>query len=205
MMAQSAGARVSALIAEITIATETVTANCWNSWPEMPGMKATGTKTDSSTSVIARIAPVISPIAALAALAGDMPGFAAILASTASTTTMASSTTMPIASTIASSDTVLMVKPIANITAKVPTSATGTAISGMIVARRLPRKMNTTSTTSTKASIRVCSTDLMLSFTKTELSATISYSIPVGKAAESRASVDFTPSAAAREFAPGAR
>jgi hypothetical protein len=43
-MAQSAGLGVRALIAEITIETETATANCWKSWPEMPGMKATGTK-----------------------------------------------------------------------------------------------------------------------------------------------------------------
>ena len=54
-MAQSAGERVSALMAEITIATEIVTANCRNSTPERPGMKATGTKTESSTSVMAMI------------------------------------------------------------------------------------------------------------------------------------------------------
>jgi hypothetical protein len=37
MIAQSAGASVSALIAEITIATETATANCWNSCPRCRG------------------------------------------------------------------------------------------------------------------------------------------------------------------------
>ena len=46
---------MSALIADRNIDTATVTANWRNSSPEMPGMKATGTKTESSTSVIAMI------------------------------------------------------------------------------------------------------------------------------------------------------
>ena len=117
------------------IDTETATANCRNSSPEMPGMKATGTKTDSSTSVMAMIGAVISPMARRAASAGESEGSSSIFASTASTTTMASSTTMPMASTSASSETVLAEKPIASITAKVPISETGTAISGMMVAR----------------------------------------------------------------------
>ena len=45
----SAGDKVSALTAEINIATLIVTANCRNSVPETPGMKATGTNTESST------------------------------------------------------------------------------------------------------------------------------------------------------------
>src|ERR1700760_892845 len=106
-MAHSAGDNVSALIAERNIDTATVTANCRNSSPEMPGMKATGTNTDSSTSVIAMIGAKICPIATLVASAGDSPGCCSITCSTASTTTIASSTTMPMASTIASSDTVL--------------------------------------------------------------------------------------------------
>ena len=69
-MAHSAGDSVSALIAERNIATATVTANWRNSSPEMPGMKATGTNTDSSTSVMAMIGAVISRIACLVASAG---------------------------------------------------------------------------------------------------------------------------------------
>ena len=41
------------------MATLIVTANWRNSWPEMPGMNATGTNTESSTSVMAMIGPVI--------------------------------------------------------------------------------------------------------------------------------------------------
>ena len=48
--------------------TETATANWRNSWPLIPGMKATGTNTDSSTSVMARIGPVISRHGLLAGL-----------------------------------------------------------------------------------------------------------------------------------------
>ena len=105
--AHNAGDSVSALSAEISIATLIVTANCRNSSPEMPGMKATGTNTESSTSVIATIGAVISAIAFLVASAGESPGSSSMMRSTFSTTTIASSTRMPIASTIASNDTVL--------------------------------------------------------------------------------------------------
>ena len=105
--AHSAGDSDSALIAEITIAAEIVTANWRNSSPEMPGMNAIGTNTDSSTSVMAITGAVIWAIAFLVASAGDSSGSSSITRSTFSTTTMASSTTMPIASTMASNDTVL--------------------------------------------------------------------------------------------------
>ena len=59
-MPHSAGDSVSALIADRNIETATVTANWRNNSPEMPGMKATGTNTESSTSVIAMIGAVIS-------------------------------------------------------------------------------------------------------------------------------------------------
>jgi hypothetical protein len=103
---QRAGLKVSALIAEMIIETETATANCRNNWPLIPGMNATGTKTDNSTSVIATIGPVISAIAFFVASWIDSSGSSSMIRSTFSMTTIASSTTMPIASTSASSDTV---------------------------------------------------------------------------------------------------
>src|SRR5207248_3109620 len=57
------------------------------------------------------------------------------MCSTASTTMIASSTTMPIARTSARREMVLAENPSANMTAKVPTSATGTAMIGIKVAR----------------------------------------------------------------------
>ena len=71
--------------------------------------------------------------------------------STFSTTTMASSTTMPIASTSPNRDRLFSENCAAFITAKVPTSETGIATSGMIALRQLCRKMITTSATSPSA------------------------------------------------------
>src|SRR5580693_4902912 len=156
--AHSAGDRVSAFSAEISIATLIVTANCRNNVPAIPGMKAIGTNTDRRTNVIAMIGAVISVIAFFVASAGDRFGSSSITRSTFSTTTIASSTRMPIASTIASNDTVLTEYPTTSSTAKVPMTLTGTAIAGIIVARRLPRKKNTTITTSVKAIANVIST-----------------------------------------------
>jgi hypothetical protein len=94
-------------MADITIAALIVTANCLNKAPEMPGIKPTGTKTDNSTNVIAMIGAVTCSIAFLVASATGRSGSSSITRSTFSTTTIASSTTMPIASTNASSETVL--------------------------------------------------------------------------------------------------
>jgi hypothetical protein len=71
-----------------------------------------------------------------------------MLRSTFSTTTIASSTTMPIASTSPNRVSVLIEKPSIHSTAKVPTIDTGTASSGMIEARQVCRNSTTTITTS---------------------------------------------------------
>ena len=105
--AHRAGDSVRALTAEMTIDTETATANWRNSSPDMPGMNAIGTNTDSSTAVMAMIGAVMWPMARRVASAGDACGSFSSSCSTASTTTMASSTTMPMASTSASRETVL--------------------------------------------------------------------------------------------------
>src|ERR671933_450791 len=96
-------------------------------------MKATGTNTAHNTSAMAMIGPLTSSIARWLASSGVSP--ASMCRSTFSTTTMASSTTMPIASTRPKSDSVLIEKPEASITANVPTIEIGTAASGMIDAR----------------------------------------------------------------------
>ena len=78
---------------------------------------------------------------------------------TASTTTMASSTTMPMASTRPNIESVLTEKPSIGKKMKVPMSETGTVRSGMIVARTFCRKMNTTSVTRISASTKVWTID----------------------------------------------
>ena len=72
-----------------------------------------------------------------------------------SSTTMASSTTRPMASTSDSSVSVLMLKPASAISEKVPIRLTGMVTSGMIDARSVRRKTNTTSATSTTDSATV--------------------------------------------------
>jgi hypothetical protein len=72
-----------------------------------------------------------------------------------SSTTMASSTTRPIASTSASSVSVLIVKPASAINEKAPIRLTGMVTSGMIDARSVRRNTNTTSATSSTASATV--------------------------------------------------
>ena len=62
---------------------------------------------------------------------------------------------MPVASTIANSVSVLIVKPKSSRPAKAPISDTGTAMIGISVARQLCRNTNTTSSTSVAASSSV--------------------------------------------------
>ena len=74
---------------------------------------------------------------------------------TASTTTMASSTTMPMASTRPNIERVLREKPSIGKKMKVPISETGMVIRGMMVARMFCRKMKTTKVTRISASTNV--------------------------------------------------
>ena len=79
---------------------------------------------------------------------------------------MASSTSRPIASTMPNMVRVLIEKPNAAITPKVPSSTTGTAMVGISVARRFCRNRYITRNTSTTASIRVLTTSSMEMRTK---------------------------------------
>ena len=77
--------------------------------------------------------PLTSCMALYVASLGVRP--LAMFLSTFSTTTMASSTTIPMANTIPKSDRALIEKPKASNSAKVPMMDTGTAIKGMIAVR----------------------------------------------------------------------
>ncbi len=85
-----------------------------------------------------------------------------------SSTTIESSTTRPIASTMASSVSVFTLKPKAYMNAKAPTSETGIVTRGMTVARTLRRKTKITSATSRMASAIVLNTALIDWSMKTE-------------------------------------
>ncbi|KWV87543.1 hypothetical protein PFLmoz3_02826 [Pseudomonas fluorescens] len=120
--------------------------------------------TAHSTSAVAMIGPVTSLMAFSVAGNGSRPS--SILRSTFSTTTMASSTTIPMASTRPNNDRALSENPNRCITAKVPIKDTGTATNGMIEARQVCRNRITTSTTRISASNRVCTTASMEPRTK---------------------------------------
>ena len=79
----------------------------------------------------------------------------AITRSTFSTTTMASSTSKPMARIMPNMVKVLMVKPHAARIPKVPSNTTGTVMVVMMVARKFCRNRNITRNTSTIASTRV--------------------------------------------------
>ena len=116
-------------------------------------MNAVGMNTAHSTSEIAMTGPVTSSIAFRAASRGESPS--ASNRSTFSTTTIASSTTMPIASTSPNSERLFKENPSIPMIPSVPTSETGTATIGMIVARQFCRNTSTTMKTRMNASIRV--------------------------------------------------
>src|ERR1041385_1152344 len=90
----------------------------------MPLTNAVGTNTAHNTNATAMTGPLTSFIAFFVASTGARPS--AMLRSTFSTTTMASSTTMPMASTRPKSDRLFNEKPNAFITANVPVSLIGT-------------------------------------------------------------------------------
>ena len=108
-------------------------------------MKAIGTNTAHSTSAMAMIGPVTSRMALIVASRGLSPF--SMLRSTFSTTTMASSTTMPMARTSPNKDSALIENPNRYMNVNVPTIDTGTDSNGMIDARQVCRNRITTRTT----------------------------------------------------------
>ena len=169
---------VSAFTAEMRVDTAMVTANWRKNWPVIPPRKQHGTNTAERTRVIARTGPVISSIALIVAVRASSP--VAICRSMFSSTTIASSTTMPIASTSPNRVRLLSVNPIADMIANVPMSDTGTSIIGRIIARQSCRNSSTTMATRMTASRRVANTSLTDSRMNGVVSYAIWYSSPSG-------------------------
>ena len=99
---------------------------------------------------------------------------------TASTTTMASSTTVPMTSTKAKRVMRLSVNPTIYIKAKVPTSETIILTDGMMVARQFCRNRSTTRITSSKASNSVLKTAFIEASRKSLVSRSTRNSRPAG-------------------------
>ena len=151
--AHCVGFSVAALIALISAVAAITRANWAYIWPVSPGRKAAGMNTDISTSVMPMIGPNSSSIALIDASCGVRPR--SMWCAAPSTTTIASSTTMPIARMIANSVDRFTVKPSAAIAAKAPMMVTGTVVAGTRVARQSCRNTRITISTSTAASSSV--------------------------------------------------
>ncbi|MCY1512518.1 hypothetical protein D9M68_469800 [compost metagenome] len=147
------GDSVSAITPDTTTAPASVKANSLNSDPVSPPMRPMGAYTAASVSVIAITGPATSRAPINAACTRDLPS--SMWRCTFSTTTMASSTTRPMASTIASSVSRLMLKPNSSISAAAPSIDSGMVTTGMSTARSEPRHRKITSTTMAMASSNV--------------------------------------------------
>ena len=131
------GVSVRATKAENRIAAATVKPNSRNMRPILPGRKEIGRNTAVSVAVVAMTAKAISRLPSSAASIMGCPS--SRRRKIFSNTTMASSTTRPMASTIPSSVSTLMENPSAYITVKAAIMETGMVMAGMSVARHCPR------------------------------------------------------------------
>src|ERR1039458_6337890 len=164
-----------------------VSENCLYRMPVVPGKNETGTNTAISTSDVAMTALVTSPMARDVASCGSECSMA-MWRCTFSITTMASSTTSPVASVMPNRVSELMEKPNILMKAKVPISETGMVTAGMMVARQSSKKRKMTVMTMKMASARVTSTSRIESPTTVVESKAMAYSSPGGKLFESSTS-----------------
>ena len=124
--------------------TAAVRPNWYRKRPEIEDMNDTGTKMTTREKVVAMTASPMSAVAARAASNGPI-FFSSTKRKMFSSTTMASSMTMPTISTSASMVTLLSVKPSAHIMPKAEMTEHGMATAAMMVDRRLRMNSSTTS------------------------------------------------------------
>ena len=148
------GLNVSATTVEINTETTIVMVNCLYKIPVIPARKLTGKNTAASTKEVAMSGLTSVSIAFFVASYGDRCS-CSIRRSTFSTTTIASSTTIPIANTNPNNVKIFKEKPNINIKPNVPIKEIGTAINGITVALQLCNERKTTSITSNNASNNV--------------------------------------------------
>ena len=150
MYAAIMGVSMRATTSEANTASAAVQPNCLKNLPAMPLMKAVGKNTAISVKVVAMTARPISSAASSAACRGVLP--MRRWRSMFSTSTMASSTKMPITSDNASSVTTLMEKPSRYMPMKAGMADSGSATADTKVAGQSRRNSHTTMTASTAPS-----------------------------------------------------
>ena len=148
------GLKVNATTVESKTDTAMVILNWRYNCPVMPDKKLTGTNTAASTMEVAIKAPV-SPSMAFFVASYGLRCSSSIMRSTFSTTTIASSTTRPMASTSPKRVRMFNENPKISMKPKVPINEIGTAMVGISVARQFCNEKNTTTITKNKASNRV--------------------------------------------------
>ncbi len=159
-----AGTTVSATTDDRTTAMASVKPNSRNSPPSCPGRNDRGTNTAASVADVVTTAKNTCCVPSTAAARGPMPSLRR--RTMFSSTTMASSTTSPVASTSARSVRMLTENPASQIAATVPISATGSVTAGISVARMSVRNSQMIATTSTVAISSVDTTSSMAPRTK---------------------------------------
>src|SRR5580698_2629346 len=155
--------------------------------PVVPGKNDTGTNTEINTSDVATTALATSAMAAEVAVCESVSPW--LMCRWAfSITTIASSTTSPVARVMPKSVSELMENPKMLMNANVPMRDTGIVTAGMMVARQSRRNRKITTMTMTIASSSVVTTSLTESPTTVVVSNAITYLIPGGNALDSSSS-----------------
>ena len=149
----SDGVTVNDTNSDVSVATVTTKPNSRKNRPTEPGRNEIGRNTTTSTSVMTIAATPISSRPLIAAADGPSPRWK--WRSTFSSTTIESSTRIPMISVIASSETVSRVKFARRIAANVTSSEAGIAIITTIALRHERRKNSITMPVKTTASISV--------------------------------------------------
>ncbi len=152
----SIGVSVSATIIDTMTVATSVKANSVNRLPVRPLVKPIGMNTATSVVDITRIGLASSRTPFIAASNGDCPS--SIRRWMFSSTMIASSTTRPMASTMASRVSRLIEKPAASMMTPAPITDSGMATAGSSSERREPRKRKITMTTTPSVIAIVSST-----------------------------------------------
>ena len=153
------GESVRAITPDTITEPASVKANSLNSEPVNPPRKPIGAYTAASVMVMETTGPTISRAPCIAACTGGLPSSRCRWIF--STTTMASSTTRPIASTMASNVSRLKLKPAISIRLQTPISDSGIVTTGISTERNEARNMKITTTTMMTAAPSVFSTSSM--------------------------------------------
>ncbi len=195
------GVVVSETTSEISTDTDSVTPNSRNSRPAWPPMNSSGMNTAISDRLIDSTVKPTSLAPTSAAWKRSMP--CSMWRLVFSSTTMASSTTKPVATVSAIRLRLSRLKLSRYITPKVPSSDTTVAMAGTIVARRLCRNSPTTSTTSATEMMSVTSTSRSEERMELVLSEATCSSMSAGSCALSSGTSARTPSTVVITLAPG--